>query len=377
MREIYQKNRLFFLILFIAALGFLVWYFRNIVIFIIVAGVVSIVGAPLVEILDRIKYKRFKLPHAFNVTVTLLLILLIFFGMFSLFIPLVINEAQMISNIDGQKLLDYFHDDLTNFQSTLIYYGVMPKGATIESSAKQAILNIIDFGMFSNVLTSIISFTGTFFFNLFSIVFLSFFFLLDLSMLPRFILLITPVRYEDQMKNVMFKSKKLLSRYFIGLIVQIIANILTYSIALYIVGVKSPLVVGFFTGIIIIIPYLGGIISMLIGVILGVTGVISTGDFAHILPMTIKIIVAMFVVQTIDNNVFAPLIQGKSVKAHPVEIFLVVIAAASLGGILGMVVAVPVYGFIKIVASEFLNNFRVIRQFSEKENTFKDNTHEP
>lgn len=185
-------------------------------------------------------------------------------------------------------------------------------------------------------------------------------------MLPGFILLITPVKHEEQIKNVMSKSRELLSRYFIGLIIQIIANITTYSLALYIVGVPSPLVIGFFTGIIIIVPYLGGIISMIMGVVLGVTGVISTGDYAMIMPMVLRIIAAMFVVQTIDNNIFAPLIQGKSVKAHPVEIFLVVIAAASFGGIVGMIVAVPAYGFIKIVAHEFLSNFRIVRHLSEK-----------
>jgi predicted PurR-regulated permease PerM len=103
---------------------------------------------------------------------------------------------------------------------------------------------------------------------------------------------------------------------------------------------------------------------MIIGVILGITGVISTGEYAMIMPMVIKIIAAMFVVQTIDNNVFAPLIQGKSVKAHPVEIFIVVIAAASFGGIVGMIVAVPAYGFIKIIAREFLSNFRIVRHIS-------------
>jgi len=361
MRELYQKNKLFFLIVIIAATGFLVWYFANIVIFIIVAGVISIVGGPLVEFLDRIKIGRFSFPHVLSVTLALLLLLLLFIGMFSLFIPLVVNEANMISNIDGKQLVSYYHDDISWLQSILVRYGIMPRGATIESVAKQAILKIIDFGMFSNVLTSIISFTGTFFFNLFSIVFLSFFFLKENKMLPRFILLITPEKYDAQIRNVMLKSKDLLSRYFIGLIIQIMANIVTYSLALYIVGVKSPLVIGFFTGIIIIVPYLGGIISMIMGVILGVTGVISTGDYAMIMPMVIRILVAMFIVQTIDNNVFAPLIQGKSVKAHPVEIFLVVIAAASFGGILGMIVAVPAYGFIKIIAREFLSNFRVIR----------------
>ena len=365
MRELYKKNKLFFLILIAGVLGFLVWYFANIFIFIIIAGVLSIIGSPLVEWFDRIKVGRFAFPHALSVTITLLLMLFVFFGLFSLFIPLVINEANLISNIDGRQFMAYYQADLSRLQHFLLEYGIMPRGATLESLAKQAILKIIDFGMFSNVLSSIISFTGTFFFNLFSIIFLSFFFLKDSNMLPRFMLLITPVKYEEQIKNVMYQSRILLSRYFIGLIIQIIANITTYSLALYLVGVQSPLVIGFFTGIIIIIPYLGGIISMLIAVILGVTGVISTGDYAMIMPMTLRILGAMFVVQTIDNNVFAPLIQGKSVKAHPVEIFLVVIAAASLGGIVGMVVAVPAYGFVKIVATEFLSNFRIVRHISE------------
>ncbi len=366
MREIYLKNKLFFLVLFTAALGFLVWYFANIVIFIIVAGVISIVGAPVVDFLDKMKFGRFSFPHVLSVSITLFLLLLLVAGMFSLFIPLVISEANMVSNIDGNALAAYFHNEISGLQSLLVRYGIMPRGTTIESAVKQSVLKIIDLGMFSNVLSSVISFTGTFFFNFFSVMFLSFFFLQDNKMLPRFILLLTPEKYNEQIKSVMFKSKDLLSRYFIGLIIQIIANIITYSFALYIIGVKSPLVIGFFTGIIIIIPYLGGIISMILGVILGVTGVISTGDYAMIIPMAIRIILAMFVVQTIDNNVFAPLIQGKSVKAHPVEIFLVVIAAASLGGILGMIVAVPVYGFVKIVAYEFLSNFRIIHHISEK-----------
>ena len=366
MRELYHKNKLFFLIVITAAIGFLVWYFSNIVIFIIVATVISIVGGPLVDLFDRIKIGRFAIPRPLSVILTLILILALFFGMFSLFIPLVVNEAQMISNIDGQKLMDYFQGDIKSLRMLLIRYGIMPRGVTIETAAKQAVLKIIDVGMFSNVVSSIISFTGTFFFNLFSIIFLSFFFLKDNKMLPRLILLITPEKYIEQTKNIMYKSKDLLSRYFIGLIFQIILNILTYSIALYIAGVENPLVIGFFTGVIIIIPYLGGIISMLMGVILGLTGVIAMGDYAMIVPMAVKILVAMFIVQTIDNNVFAPLIQGKSVKAHPVEIFLVVIAAASLGGILGMVIAVPAYGFVKIVAMEFLNNFKLIRKMAEK-----------
>jgi len=365
MRELYHKNKLFFLIVFTLAGGFLAWYFIDIVIFIIIAGVVSIIGNPLVELLDKIRIKKFKLPHAFNVSFTLILIVGVFFGLFSFFIPLIINEAEMVSSIDTQKLADYFRNDLARFQYMLTQVGLLSQGMTLEETVKESLLKIIDFGLFSDILKSVVSFTGSLIIDLFAIIFLSFFFLKDPGMLPGFLLKVTPFKYRKQLHNVLSKSKKLLSRYFIGLLCQISLNIITYSLALWIIGVKGPLAIGFFTGIIIIIPYLGGIIAMVAGVVLGVTGVIAVGDYPMILPMILRIIIAMGIVQLIDNNVFAPLIQGKSVKAHPVEIFLVVIAAASLGGMIAMVVAVPAYGFIKIVASEFLSTFPVIRNFSD------------
>jgi predicted PurR-regulated permease PerM len=358
MRELYLKNKLFFLVLLVAAVGFLTWYFLNIVIFIIVAAVIAIIGTPLVDLLDRIRIWKFKFPHFLSVTLTLMLILALFLGMFALFIPLVIKEAQLIRTIDGTQLMAHYDQEMRHLQYMINQYGLMPKGMTLEKSMKEAILKFIDFDFFSNVLTSLISFTGTFFFNLFSVAFLSFFFLMDPAMLPRAILLFTPKAYEEQVINVMFKSRALLSRYFIGLILQIAANIITYSLALYLVGVPNPLVIGFFTGVIIIIPYIGGIISMIMGLLIGLTGIVALGDYSLLMPMALKIIIAMFIVQTIDNNIFAPFIQGKSVKAHPVEVFIVVIAAASLGGIIGMVVAVPAYGFLKIVVHEIREHIK-------------------
>jgi len=363
MQDLYSRYKLFFVILFIGICGFLVWYFSQIVIFIIVAMVISIVGTPLVELFDKIRIGKIRFPHGMSVALTLVLLLVILIGLFSFFIPLVVREATMISQIDTQKLLDHFQPQITWLQTTMYQYGIIPKGSTLVSSLKEMVLKLVDFSLFSNLLSSIISFTGSFFFDLFSILFLSFFFLYDNTMMPRLLLLLVPEKYEEQTRNVMNRSKKLLSRYFIGLIIQILANIITYSLALLIIGIEGALVIAFFAGIIIIIPYLGGIIAVITGVLLGLTGVISSGNFDQIWPMAIKIIVAMLVVQLIDNNIFQPFIQGKSVKAHPVEIFIVIIAAASIGGIPAMIVAVPAYGFLKIVATEFLSNFRVIKEF--------------
>ena len=358
MRELYQKNKLFFLILLVAGAGFLVWYFSEIVIFIIVAGVITIIGSPLVELLDRIRIGKLHFPHVLSVIITLVLILALFLGIFATIIPLIINEVQLISNIDSSELLKFYQKEMASLQQLINHYGLMPKGVTIEKSIKQSIVQFLDLTFLSGVFTSIISFTGTFFINLFAIAFLSFFFLSDPTLLSHGILVFTPRAYEEQVKNIMAKSKKLLSRYMVGLILQIFANITTYTLALYIVGVPSALVIGFFAGVVIIIPYIGGIISMIMGVLIGVTGVVALGDYTLIMPTVIRILAAMFIVQMIDNNIFAPIIQGKSVKAHPVEVFLVVIAAASFGGIIGMVVAVPAYGLLKIVIHEFRASFR-------------------
>jgi predicted PurR-regulated permease PerM len=361
MSDLYARYKLFFILLIIGLSGFLIWYFSQIMIFIIVAMVISIVGTPLVDLFDKIRLGKIKAPHGLSVACTLILMIIVVFGLFSFFIPLVIREATMISQIDTQKLTDHFHTQLVWLQNSMIQYGIINKGSTLESSLKDMILMLLDFNIFSNVLSTIISFTGSFFFNTFSILFLSFFFLYDNRMMPRLLFLLIPEKYEEQTRNVMIRSKKLLSRYFIGIIVQVLANILTYTLALLIIGVNGALVIAFFAGIIIIIPYLGGIIAVITGVLLGLTGLISTGNYDQIGIMAVKIIVAMLLVQLIDNNVFQPFIQGKSVKAHPVEIFLVVIAAASIGGIPAMIIAVPAYGFLKIVATEFLSNFRLVK----------------
>jgi predicted PurR-regulated permease PerM len=365
MRELYEKHKLFFVILVVAIIGFLVWYFSQIVIFIIVAMVISIIGTPLVEKLDTIKIGRFNFPHTLSVTLTILLMVIVFFGLFAIFIPLVISEAQMISVIDGNKLAEYFKHEILWVEEQLFQLGIMPKESSVATSFKDMVLKVLDFGMFSNLLSAIISFTGNFFFNVGSILFLSFFFLHDSSMMPRLIILLFPEKYVNQIKRVMLKSRVLLSRYFIGLIIEVLINIALYSLGLFIVGVKGALVIGFLAGILVVIPYLGGLIAIIIGVLLGVTGVISAGEYAMILPMAIKVVIAMLLVQVLDNNIFQPFIQGKSVKAHPVEIFLVVIAAASFGGIPGIIVAVPAYGFLKIVAVEFLSQFKVIQKMSD------------
>jgi predicted PurR-regulated permease PerM len=160
----------------------------------------------------------------------------------------------------------------------------------------------------------------------------------------------------------MIRSKAVLSRYFIGLVINVLVMIASYSIALSIVGVKGALVIAFFAGIVNIIPYIGPLIAIGTGIILGVTGVVSEGMYAAIVPTIFKVLIAMLIVIVLDNVVYGPLIQGRSLKVHPVEIFLVIIAAGSFGGIAAMIIAVPSYAFLRIVGEEFFSQFRIFKQ---------------
>ena len=365
MRAVYEKNRIFFIILIICVMGFLAWYFSQILICIIIAGIISIIGDPLVGLFDRIRFKKLKCPHFLSVFLTLILILAVVLGLLSFFIPLVVKETSMVGSIDWQKLLDYYRPELQWLQSTLQQYGVIKRGATLESLLKENISHYLDFSIFSNILAGVISFAGTLFFYLFTILFLSFFFLLDIMMLPRVILMLVPEKYEEQSKHVMQRSKEVLSRYFTGLFINVLVMIASYAISLSIVGVRGALVIALFAGIVNIIPYIGPLIAVGTGIILSVTGVVSEGLYGAIGSTILKVFLAMIVVILLDNIVYGPLIQGKSVKVHPVEIFLVIIAAGSIGGIPAMIIAVPSYAFIRIVGEEFFSQFRLFQRNSE------------
>ena len=70
-------------------------------------------------------------------------------------------------------------------------------------------------------------------------------------------------------------------------------------------------------------------------------------------------------VQVIDNVLFQPLIYSSSVKAHPLEIFLVIMAAGSMAGIMGMILAIPVYTIMRVIAKEFLVNMKLVQKMTK------------
>jgi predicted PurR-regulated permease PerM len=97
---------------------------------------------------------------------------------------------------------------------------------------------------------------------------------------------------------------------------------------------------------------------------MGIATAITVGGFPAIGLLIIYMVIVIACTQILDNNIVAPLIYSRSVNAHPIEIFIVIVAVGSFAGIPGMIVAVPAYTALRVFAREFFNNFGPVRKIT-------------
>lgn len=347
-------------------LAFMAWYFWNIVIYILVSAVLSIIGQPLLRQFQKIKIRKWHFSRSLSALLTLIMMLCVLTGFVWFFVPLIARQAEMISEIDVASVTEHFGGTIHSVESFLADIDVIQQDQTLEGSIKAQLEEFVNVATFSHIFTGVISATGSFFMGAFSILFITFFFLRDENMLRNFMVLIFPEKYSEQIKHVMHETKRLLTRYFIGLLGELLTMMTLITIGLTIIGVKNALIIGFLGGLMNIIPYLGPIIGASIGVLFGATSALSLGLYDQIGWISLGIVLVFLIANLIDNMLLQPLIYSTSVKAHPIEIFLVIIMAGSLAGIGGMILAIPTYTVLRILAREFLSQFRLVKKLTEK-----------
>ena len=138
------------------------------------------------------------------------------------------------------------------------------------------------------------------------------------------------------------------------------------DIGMTIVGIdfQQALVMGLIIGVLNVIPYIGPWIGFFIAMVMGVASHINM-DFATVVgPLMIYMAIVVGVAQMIDNIFFQPIIYSNSVKAHPLEIFVVVLAAGSISGVGGMILGIPSYTVLRVLAKEFFNNFKAVQKIT-------------
>ena len=139
------------------------------------------------------------------------------------------------------------------------------------------------------------------------------------------------------------------------------------TIGLLIIGIRFDLAlaIGFFFGVFNIVPYVGPLIGAAFGLLLGISNHIEMDFYAVIVPLLVKMLLVFLIVHVVDSNVFQTIIYSKIVNAHPIEIFMVIVIAGSFAGITGMILAIPVYTIIRIIARQFFRDFKLVRSLTK------------
>lgn len=349
--------------------GYLLWYFRSIVIFVIVSAVLSLVTRPIFEMYRKVHVRRLYAGRSVAALLTILTLWVFIILFFRFTLPLIAAEIQFFSNVDIPMALEkagrLLSDALTPLRSTEIGRSVIE---SIEEQFELILLTLLDIEQVRQFFTSIAEFFGGVLIAAFSITFITFFFLKEEGLLIGGILVFVPARHETSIRHALLSIRYLLRRYFVGILIQttLMGTIVTTGMSILGIGFNHAAVIGLFSGLMNIIPYLGPLIGAFFGISVGTLIYLQLPLELAFLSFLGGMLLVYVTAQLIDNMFFQPMIFSNSVKAHPLEIFIVILSAGYLSGILGMFLAIPVYTIIRVIAREFFDKYELVKKLTER-----------
>lgn len=359
-----------------AIIAALCWYFRSVLVYIIVAFVVSLIGQPVMRLLRRIRIKGKSAPDGLLAVITIILILLGATLFITQFVPVITGFVRDASVMNEQQLpynslIDQFNDWIV---------GVFPslgRDFDIVAVLLDKVKEVVNFSNVSSILGSVASVAAGIAVGLFSVVFISFFFIKDEQLFGKIICALVPDKIEGSVNSTISDITHLLSRYFIGLIIEVMGVILVDFLGLWLIARVGPdyaIGIAFIAGLLNIIPYVGPLLGEVIGVILCVMLKYGAGVglAVPIWAFALIVLAVMLTAQLVDNFIYQPLIYSTSIKATPLEIFIVLLIAGKIGGTVGLLVGIPAYTVVRVIAIRFFSDRKAVRRLIpdiDQENT--------
>jgi predicted PurR-regulated permease PerM len=338
---------------------FLLVYFlyaiQSVIIYIIIAGILSLIARPIILFLRR----KLKFPNTIAVVFTMVLMLGLLTGLIAMFIPLITEQGKSLSLLEVDKLQENVQQI---FNQTTTY--LSSKGIDVLGE-----LQNVDFASqfkeIPNLLNYVLGAVGSLSVGLFSVLFISFFFMKDSQLLKKGVLAIIPNGTEGRFSKSLETINDLLSRYFIGLLFQITILFILYTVILLIFNIDNAIVIAFLCALLNLIPYIGPMIGAIIMFVLSMISNIGLDFQTEILSTSLWILFWYLIAQLVDNFASQPLIFSKTTKSHPLEIFLIIIIGGLLFGIVGMITAIPMYTALKVILKEFLSDNKIVKSLTK------------
>ena len=350
----------------LAIAGVLCWYFRNVLIYIVLSFVVSLLSRPLARFVGKARIKGKGIPDWLSAILSILFVVGGFILLITLAIPVVtgiIRDASFFSN------LRVFNGTIAETINEWAV-GMFPTLGQ-DFDAINVLMDYLKGTMSDISITSILGSVAATLANLviglFSVVFISFFLVKDPKLVAKIAAALVPDRLEASVTDAIRDIDRLLSRYFVGLTLEMMGVAFFNFLGLWLIARIGPnyaLGIAFIAGILNILPYVGPLIGEVLGVLLCVVLKYGAGVGLDVPILLFALIVfgVMLSVQFIDNFVLQPIIYSTSIQSTPLEIFIVLLIAGHVGGILGMLAAIPSYTVVRVIAGRFFYNHKVVRR---------------
>lgn len=340
------------------ALGIFIFLkLKILLVYLLLAAVIALIGRPIVIFLKT----KLKFGNLLATSITLLLLVSTILGVVSLFIPLVIQQGENLSLLN----LNALEENLNQLLKEISGYFKLEESNFKDSASFKSLFNVENLEAIPEFLNYLLSLVGSFTMGLFSVTFISFFFIKDSRLLENAILIFVNDKSEDKLKKSFEKIKNLLSRYFLGLLLQISILLVLYSIILLVFGIKNAFVIAFLCALLNLIPYIGPLFGAFLMMFLTMTSNLEADFSTVILPKTIYVMIGFTIGQLVDNIFSQPYIFSNSVKSHPLEIFIVILAGGTLMGTIGMIVAIPLYTSLRVILKEFLSDNKIVKSLTQ------------
>lgn len=359
----------------------LCWYFRNVIIYILLAVVVSLISQPIMTLLQKVRIKGRKAPDWLLAIFTICLVILLFLMVVTLIIPVVSGIVKGISLNSIENTARQISVPLAEFNDFLkSTFPKLGEDFRIEVALLNEMKTILDVSAFSSVIGSAASMVSSISIGVFSIVFISFFFIKDSSLFSKMVAALVPDRHEETAVKAISDIGYLLSRYFTGVLIEMTGVALINFLGLMFIarlGFNAAIGIAFLTGILNIIPYVGplagGALGTVLALIIKYSSSVPIGLDVSFIWFTLILIAIFSFTQLIDNILYQPVIYSTSIKSTPLEIFIVLLIAGHIGGTLGMLIAIPSYTVIRVVAFRFFRHIKAIRRLIPSEKLISEN----
>lgn len=279
-------------------------------------------------------------------------ILLVMVGVIVIFIMIITSLVPIIQKqlLDLVSQLPYYYqiisEQVENFMQTGFFETIQEQFNKINTDFIQSIterLNGILNFTFSGI-GSVVGIIGDIVITIMTMPVILYYLLKDGNKVIPFVTRMFPTRSQHKISVMLNEMNQQVSSYIRGQITVAICVGFTYIIGYTLIGLPYGVTIGMIAGLLTIIPYLGSIIGLTPALIIG---------FVTNPTLAFHVFLVFVIEQLIESRVLQPLILGSSLKMHPVTILIILLAAGKMFGLVGLLIAVPVYAVVKVFITHF------------------------